>query len=336
MTNQPSNSIGRSLNNNLPGLLACITVGLAAGFLSDHYGGSTMLYALLLGIAFNFLHANGRTQAGIELSVKSILRIGVALLGFRMSLEAVVALGWPPVLLVVGSVIATLCFGAFCARFIQRDTGFGLLTGGAVAICGASAALAISALSAKTPQQERDTLFTVIAVTAMSTLAMVIYPIFAAYIGLSDTASGIFFGATIHDVAQVVAAGYSVSAESGDTATVIKLLRVAMLLPVVLVLSAGMRRQPPEGDGPKSALPVPWFVFAFALFVAINSGGWLSAGLTELLIEISRICIVTAVAALGMKTSLGELVKIGPKPVLLIVAETLFLAGLISLALQFF
>lgn len=320
---------------NFPGLLACVTVGLAAGFLSDHYGGPTMLYALLLGIAFNFLYESERTQPGIELSVKSVLRIGVALLGFRMSLAAVVALGWPPVLLVVGSVIATICFGAFCARFIQRDSRFGLLTGGAVAICGASAALAISALSPKTPQHERDTLFTVIAVTAMSTLAMVIYPLFAAFLDLSDAASGIFFGATIHDVAQVVGAGYSVSAEAGDTATVIKLLRVAMLLPVVLVLSVWMRRQSVDLDGSATPLPIPWFVFSFALFVALNSSGWLPTSLTELLVEISRICIVTAVAALGMKTSLGQLVKIGPKPVLLIVAETLFLAALVSVALPF-
>ncbi len=317
-----------------PGLLACITVGLAAGFLSDHYGGPTMLYALLLGIAFNFLHQSDKTRPGIELSVKSVLRIGVALLGFRMSMEAVIALGWPPVLLVVGSVIATIMFGALCARFIQRDSRFGLLTGGAVAICGASAALAIAALSPKSEQHERDTLFTVIAVTAMSTIAMVAYPMFAAAIGLDDHASGIFFGATIHDVAQVVGAGYSVSAESGDTATVIKLIRVAMLLPVVLALSLLLRQQR-SSSGDRTSLPIPWFVFAFALFVVINSLQWLPIPLVEGLIEISRVCIVTAVAALGMKTSLGELVKIGPKPVLLVVAETLFLAGLVAVALQF-
>ena len=332
MINQVSTS--SIFKSNFPGLLACITVGLAAGFLSDHYGGPTMLYALLLGIAFNYLHENPRTQPGIELSVKSILRIGVALLGFRMSLEAVIALGWPPVLLVVGSVIATIVFGAFCARFVQRDSQFGLLTGGAVAICGASAALAISALSAKTPQHERDTLFTVIAVTAMSTIAMVVYPLIAAFLGLSDSHSGIFFGATIHDVAQVVGAGYSVSAESGDTATVIKLIRVAMLLPVVLLLSLLMRRQQSASGGTLTSLPIPWFVFAFALFVLINSSGWLPSAVTVFLVELSRLCIVTAVAGLGMKTSLGELVKIGPKPVLLVVAETLFLAAVVSLALQ--
>ena len=321
--------------NQFPGLIACITVGLAAGFLSDHYGGPTMLYALLLGMAFNFLQQNERTRPGIELSVKPVLRIGVALLGFRMSIDAVIALGWQPVLLVVSSVIATICFGAFCARFFQRETSFGLLTGGAVAICGASAALAISAVSPKTEQHERDTLFTVIAVTAMSTIAMVVYPIVTALVGLDEVASGIFFGATIHDVAQVVGAGYSVSAESGDTATVIKLIRVAMLLPVVLVMAMLMRRQQSNAGNSSTPLPMPWFVFAFALFVVINSIGWLPANLTEMLVEFSRICIVTAVAGLGMKTSLGSLVKIGPKPVLLVVSETLFLALLVMTALQF-
>lgn len=335
MKTQKQIKIGSFVHTQFPGLLACITVGLAAGFLSDHYGGPTMLYALLLGIAFNFLSDNERTQAGIELSVKSILRIGVALLGFRMSFDAVMALGWPPILLVVGSVMATLGFGAFCARFIQRDSRFGLLTGGAVAICGASAALAISALSPKTPEHQRDTLFTVIAVTAMSTIAMVVYPLFASFIGLSDIASGIFFGATIHDVAQVVGAGYSVSGASGDTATIIKLLRVAMLLPIVLLISVWMRRQQTDSALSGNALPIPWFVFAFALFVIIQSSGWIPSSLTAALIELSRGCIVTAVAALGMKTSLAELIKIGPRPVLLIVAETLFLAAIVSITLQF-
>ena len=317
-----------------PGLLACITVGLAAGFLSDHYGGPTMLYALLLGIAFNFLNETERTQPGIELSVKPVLRIGVALLGFRMSLDAVIALGWGPVLLVVGSVAATIAFGALCARFVKRDSRFGILTGGAVAICGASAALAIAALSPKTPEHERDTLFTVITVTALSTIAMVVYPIVTGVLQLDPTASGIFFGATIHDVAQVVGAGYSVSHEAGDTATLVKLIRVAMLLPVILLLTWLLRPAKPADGAQRATLPFPGFVLAFALFVGINSLGWLPASVTDALVELSRACIVTAVAGLGMKTSLGQLVKIGPKPVLLVVAETLFLAVLVLAALH--
>lgn len=316
----------------MPGLFASAAIGLAAYGLSNHYGGPIMLFALLLGIAFNFLSQSKKVSAGIEFSVKPVLRLGVALLGFRMSLEAVYALGWKPVLLVIISVMATIAFGVIAARFIKRDASFGVLTGGAVAICGASAALAITAIFPKSDQKERDTLFTVIAVTAMSTLAMIFYPLLAGLLELDQVATGVFFGATIHDVAQVVGAGYGVSNETGDIATVIKLLRVAMLLPIILILSILFRMKVSEKT--QSSLPIPWFVLGFALIVVINSTGWLPESVTSLFVFMSKVCITTAVAALGMKTSLGELVKIGPKPILLVVVETAFLAILVVFLLQ--
>ena len=112
-------------------------------------------------------------------------------------------------------------------------------------------------------------MFTVIAVTALSTIAMIVYPIIGAALGLSDHAMGVFFGATIHDVAQVVGAGYSVSEEAGATATFVKLLRVALLVPVVIVLSLCFARHPGASQGGK--LPIPFFVLGFAALVLIGS-----------------------------------------------------------------
>ena len=150
------------------------------------------------------------------------------------------------------------------ARRQARRRDFGLLTGGAVAICGASAALAIAAVLPDGPEQQRATVMTVVGVTALSTVAMILYPLIAAAAGLDTHTTGIFLGATIHDVAQVVGAGYSVSAEAGDTATIVKLFRVALLLPVVLVLSLIVRNG--AGAAPSSSRPplLPVFLVAFA------------------------------------------------------------------------
>jgi uncharacterized integral membrane protein (TIGR00698 family) len=217
-----------------PGVLACGVVGAASAFLSEHYGAPVMLFALLLGMAMNFLSADGACRPGIEFSARQLLRIGIALLGLRITASQVVALGWGPVGMVVFSVVVTILASMAAARLVGFKTSFGVLTGGATAICGASAALALSAALPAHPLKDRATLFTVIGVSALSTLAMVLYPMITNALGMPAQQAGMFLGATIHDVAQVVGAGYSLSTQAGDTATLVKLMRVAMLLPVIL------------------------------------------------------------------------------------------------------
>src|SRR5262249_3281927 len=154
----------------------------------------------------------------------------------------IVALGWQPLLLVVLSITLTIAVAMVVARLLGFQSLFGLLTGGATAICGASAALALSASLPNHPLKERATMFTVIGVSSLSTLAMVVYPIVANAFGLDARHAGIFLGATIHDVAQVVGAGYSMSRETGDVAILVKLMRVAMLLPVIVFAAMLPRR----------------------------------------------------------------------------------------------
>jgi len=218
------------------------------------------------------------------------------------------------------------------ARSVKLSTGFGVLTGGSVAICGASAALAIASVLPRHPAHERDTVMTVVAVTTLSTIAMVLYPVIAAAFGFDEHHAGVFLGATIHDVAQVVGAGYSVSTAAGDSATIVKLLRVAMLLPVVLVVSFVIQRRgaaPAHGESRPPLLPA--FLIGFAALVVLNSAGWLPQATANGLQEASRWFLVTAIAALGTRTSLGDLARVGWRPVAIIVGETVFV-GLFVLA----
>ena len=225
----------------------------------------------------------------------------------------------------MGSVALTIALGLLLSRVLGRRTRFGLLTGGAVAICGASAALAISSVLPKSDTLERDTVFTVIAVTALSTLAMILYPIIASYLGLSEVATGVFFGATIHDVAQVVGAGYSVSDLTGETATFVKLLRVALLVPIVVVLSLIFAGQ--QAPDAKRKLPIPFFVLGFAALVLAGSYDLVPEFVKDALLGISRWFLVIAIAALGMKTSLKKLGDVGNSAIVLICALTMLLAG---------
>jgi uncharacterized integral membrane protein (TIGR00698 family) len=320
---------GRTL---FPGVIACAVVAAAATFLGEHYGAPVMLFALLLGLAMNFLSAEGPCGPGIEFTARAVLRAGVALLGLRITLEQVVALGWGPVAIVVTGVVLTIGVSMLAARLLGFQTLFGLLSGGATAICGASAALALSAALPAHPLKERATLFTVIGVSALSTVVMVVYPMLAHALGLDARAAGIFFGATIHDVAQVVGAGYSVSPQAGDAATLVKLMRVAMLVPVIVFAVMLSRAHTAEAGGPRPPL-LPGFALAFALLVALNSTGWVPQAMQSLGNEASRWCLVAAIAGIGMKTQLKQLAAVGLKPVALMLGETAFLAVL-TLALM--
>ncbi len=308
-------------------------VAAAATFLSEHYDAPVMLFALLLGMSMNFLAVDGPCKVGIEFTARSVLRVGVGLLGLRITFDQIASLGWGPVALVIGMVVITIALSMVLARAMRFNTLFGLLTGGATAICGASAAMALSAALPAHPGKERATLFTVVGVSALSTVAMIVYPMIVHWFDLSDIDAGIFLGGTIHDVAQVVGAGYSISSQAGDTATIVKLMRVAMLLPVIVCAVMVARAQGGENGAERPPL-LPWFAVMFVLLAAFNSTGWVPPIVQGFGNEVSRWFLVIAIAALGMKTQLRELAAVGIKPVLLMIIETLFLAGMVLMILR--
>jgi len=308
----------------MPGLLLSATIALAVRFVSDRLGGPAMLYALLFGMAFNFLTEDERFANGIRFASRHILRFGVALLGLRITTTEVMDLGWPVLALIVASVAATIVIGALIGRVLGLQNNQSVLSAGAVAICGASAALAIASVLPSHKDHERNTILTVAGVTALSTVAMVVYPVFVTYLHYDHATAGVFLGATIHDVAQVVGAGYIISDQTGEISTVVKLIRVACLVPVVIAISlvTHRRRKPDAGSGPL----LPWFLVAFVALVIVNSLGWVPGPAHDALTPVSSWCLLTAVAALGVKTSLKALTEVGPAPVGVMVIQTILLA----------
>mgnify|MGYP001207574379 CR=1 FL=1 len=311
----------------LPGLMLCSVIAITAAFVADHYGGPKFLYALLIGIAFHFLSDNDKCIPGIELSAKKLVQLGVALLGVRIPISDVTDLGLAGLGALVGAVLLTIGFGLLMARLLGLSRMLGLLSGGAVGICGISAAMAISATLPQTKENEHCTLLTAIGIATFSTAAMILYPLLVSAIGLSVGEAGMFLGGSIHDVAQVVGAAFMISPAVGDAATLAKMFRVAMLVPVVMVLavSFGAETAGAAGGGKKAPL-LPLFLLAFAALVVINSFGLVPPAVVAISSDISSWCLVISIAALGVKTSFEKLAALGWKPVVLLLSETLFIA----------
>ncbi|MEM6385378.1 MAG: putative sulfate exporter family transporter [Pseudomonadota bacterium] len=316
-----------------PGFLISCLIAVSAQFVSEHYGAPAMLMALLFGIALNFLSEEGRCREGISFTARQVLRLGVALLGLRISFDMAADLGWQIAVLVIGGTFATIAFGMGIARFFGHGPRFAFLSSGAVAICGASAAMAISAILPKDERTEERLVFTVVGVTLLSTIAMILFPVIADSLGFTGQAAGVFIGATIHDVAQVVGAGFSISEETGEIATVVKLMRVAMLAPVILVASILVRRLAAVEHPLERPPLLPGFVIAFVVLMALNSFALIPAPLTQIATDVAGWALLTAIAAVGLKTSLGEVIKVGGPAIALLVTETVFLALLITAGL---
>lgn len=327
----------KALNRLLPGSLLAVVVAMAATLVSVLHGGPQLLYALFFGVAFHFLSTDTKARPGIEFCARNVLRLGVGLLGARITASQIAGLGWSTAAIVILAVISTLLVGHWLGRRLGMSRAQGILSGGAVAICGASAALAISSVLPRSKDSERFTLTVVVTVTVLSTVAMVLYPLIVRALNLPPDMAGLFLGGTIHDVAQVVGAGYIVDQATGDYATIVKLFRVSMLAIVVVIVSAMFKAERDEAElsaesgGSKQAL-VPWFLWVFIALVLINSIGLVPFLVQSVLSEFSRLCLVVAIAALGIKTSFQELAKAGWRPFTLLAIETVWMGALVLAA----
>jgi len=299
-----------------------------------------MVIALIIGIAFNSVAERSTFRPGIVFCIKTLLRWAVALLGLRIAIGEIIALGFATVVVVVVSMALTIVAGFLLARLFGQNAYYGALAGAGTAVCGASATLATSTVLPQYEGKEADIAFVVVAVNALSTVAMVVYPLLCTALGFSPQVTGVMLGATIHDVAQVVGAGYAVSNDVGNTAVIVKLLRVFLLLPVVLgigywfVGTAG-------GTGKQAAkVPVPVFAFVFLALCILNSivpsiaplapgyawaRGWL--------IDFSTWGLLIAISALGLGTSVAAIGRLGWRHVATVTGTTMVILVVVTAAL---
>ena len=312
-------------NNYTPGIILAVVIAIAARFLANNYDVPSMLMAILIGMSLNFLSEEGKCIKGLNFSSKYILYLGIILLGTRIDFENILSINQNIIFLVIFGVILTILFSILLLRIFGFQYRFGILIGGAIAICGASAAMAISSVLPKDDKSNERLTFVILGVTIISTFCMIFYPIISNFLNMDEKSSGIFFGATIHDVAQVVGAGFTVSDYTGEIATLIKLFRVTLLFPVVLCISLMSYKFKLINDVDKKTPLVPYFIIIFICIVVINSFNLIPNNIKFLSNEFSSWFLLIAIAAVGTKTRLQNLKIIGFLPIFSMVLITIFL-----------
>jgi uncharacterized integral membrane protein (TIGR00698 family) len=306
----------------LPGLTVAGLATLAAASLSDRYGAPLTLMALLIGLALNFLSADRRLTPGLALAARELLRWAIVLVGARITFAQIAALGPEALAMVLITVAVTIGGGVLAARLLGYSTAYGVLSGGAVAICGGSAAMALSATLGERRIRQAELTLVLVGISSMSSLAMVLYPAAAHALHFSNAQAGFFLGGSVHDVAQTLGAGYAYSPAAGETATIVKLARVALLAPVLAIIALLFPAQL-EITGAKTKIAaVPWFVVGFFAVAGINSTGIIPLQVSKIAAETAAAMLAVSVAATAIRSPLAEIMKTGPKPLLAIVAAS--------------
>ena len=308
---------------------------VAAPFVAHVAPIPNMVIALVVGIALNPIAARPAMQAGMAFCVRTVLRWAVALLGLRVGLADIAALGLETGALIVVSMLATLVSGFIFARWYGQAPGFGALVGVGTAVCGASATLAVSTVVPDYPGKQPDIAFVVVAVNALATLAMLVYPPLCILLGFDTQTTGVMLGGTIHDVAQVVGAGYAVSVPVGNTAVIVKLFRVFLLLPVVLGVGWYFTRIGQKHG--EARVPVPVFAIVFLVLCALNSAVPLMpvllpayAPIKSVLVEASTWGLLLAIGALGLGTSIKTIVGLGWRHITTVLGSTAVIFAVVT------
>jgi len=309
-----------------PGLAVAGLATLAAAYVSDHYGAPLTLMCLLFGLSMNFLSVDSRLEPGLTIASRTLLRWGIVLVAARVTFGQIAQLGPQALVSIVIIVALTLGCGVVAARRMGFSPAFGALCGGAVAICGASAAMAFASLLGEKRIQQAQLTLVLVGISACSATAMALYPALAHHLHLSDLQAGFMLGASIHDVAQALGAGYSFSPAAGETAAIVKLTRVALLAPAMAVVALFI---PKDADAKISTPILPWFVIGFFGVAAINSIGLIPHAAADAAGKGATALLACAVTATGVRSNMQSLTQNGWRPLLAILA-----ASLVALALS--
>lgn len=307
-----------------PGLALCGVAAGTAAWLSDHYGFPIILLGLLVGLALNFISHDPRTHAGLDFASRTCLRIGIVVLGFQVTFGQIVALGAAPFAALAVVMAVTFAAGMLGARVAGQSRFAGILAGGATAICGASAALALYGVIGKDRLSQAQFALTLVVVSLASAMAMSVYPILAAELALNHGQAGFLIGASIHDVAQAIGGGYAFSDAAGSYATIVKLARVAMLAPIVALTSLAIGpADGAEGQPIWRRLALPWFIVAFLGVVTLNSLVPVPGQISHFGLVASKALLLLAVTATAMRSRMDLLLQMGWRAAVPVVSATL-------------
>ena len=320
----------------LPGLLLSAALATAAfmladqPFVKDRLHVSALLLVVLVGMALRSVATMPTWAApGVRVAQRPVLRWAVAGLGFRLSLGEIVRIGGPALAVVVTSTLVALVFGVWIGRRLGLERRFATLLSVGGGICGASAVVAADSV---VQAEKRDAALALGIITLLGTIGIVSYPLIGHAAGMSDFLYGVWDGASLHEMAQVVAAGAGYSEAATRIATTVKLVRITLLAPVVFFLAWRMRTGTSGGKTTSEARPsvslLPWFLVLFVVFAAINSMGWLTPDQVKLLQRADTWLLCVGMAGVGLQTSFADVGRAGVAPIAAGTAQWLLLATL--------
>ncbi|MFQ3264628.1 MAG: putative integral membrane protein (TIGR00698 family) [Colwellia sp.] len=307
-------------------IIALLAIALARVEEISAFGLSALPCAIVFGMLYGHFSLRVEDENDQQFSTfckQKLLRVGIILFGFSLSFQQIIAVGWQAVaidLVVITTVFSIGTFVGIKVLKLHRDVA--ILTAAGSAICGAAAILATE--SVLKPKQQHITI-AIATVVLFGTLAMFSYPFIYQWVDMTDQSFGIYIGSTAHEVAQAVAAGQSINSETMQTAVVVKLIRVMMLAPFILMLSAGLNRIDNRANSSisnsakreKSVITIPWFVFGFMATAMINSVVLLPDFFKVVFSFASQFSLAMAMAALGAQTQWASIKAAGPKPLIL-------------------
>jgi uncharacterized integral membrane protein (TIGR00698 family) len=281
-------------------------------WVKDHLHVSALLLVILLGMAWrSLLPVPAAFEPGVRMAQRPILRWAVAGLGFRLSLGQLWAIGAPALGVVLVSTAVALWAGIWFAERLKVPHKMGLLLAVGGAICGASAVVAADTV---VQGEKRDSALAMGVITLLGTLGIVLYPLLGHALRMPEFVYGVWDGASLHEMAQVVAAGFGMGEHAAQAATVVKLARIALLAPVVLWLGWTMRRHH-EATGQAHVTPVPWFLVLFVVFALVNSTGWLPRPWLDAIVKADVWLLCVGMAGVGLQTGFRDLREAGLAPI---------------------
>ena len=328
-TNSFSDRYGRLLPGLLlSGLIAWGAIALGKLAWLQNHGMSALTLAIMLGIVLgNSVYGSlaPACGAGVAFSKQTLLRLGIILYGFRLTFQDIGQVGLAGIAIDALVLASTFGLAMFLGtRVFKLERNSAILIGAGSSICGAAAVMATEPV---VKGRSEDVTVAVSTIVVFGTIAIFLYPLLYQLnlgwqvLGATPTAFGVYIGSTVHEVAQVVAAGKSIGQEAANAAVIAKMVRVMMLAPFLVILSAvlarGKARAGGSGDGKAAKLAIPWFAFIFIAVVAFNSLGWLSAPAVASITDIDTVLLAMAMAALGLTTHMSAIRRAGIKPLLL-------------------
>ncbi len=313
----------RAIREYVPGLMLCATASLAAAWLASQYGFPIILLGLLIGLALSFVSEVEVTAPGLDFAAKRFLQVGIVLLGLQVTFAQVMALGW----IAFGGLLIVMlgAFGAalIAARFSGQSQEAGILAGGATAICGASAALALYGVIGKDRLDQARFSVTLVGVAVASAIAMSAYPALAGLAEFSDRQAGFLIGASVHDAGQAIGGAFAYSDAAGRDGTVVKLARVAMLGPIVALVAMWLGGAGGKGIASRGRAFLPWFIVGFLILLILNSVISVPGEIREGALDASKALLLLAVTATAMRSRLSDLLDAGWATLVPVIAASL-------------